>query len=113
MKIKLLLLTAVIALASSATVSANSDHRYKDQRNQSFGHVEHYGHRTVDTYNRLFSFSLVVPSPSYYMPYRSYAHHDYRNEYRYRDDHKRYNNRHHKRDNHHDRNNHHDFRSHR
>jgi hypothetical protein len=92
MKIKLLLLSAIIALATTAA-SADSDHRYKDQRNQTFGHLEHHDQRVVDRH-RLFSFSLIVPGPSYYMPHRYDSHHDYRNEYRYRNDYKHHNNKH-------------------
>jgi hypothetical protein len=98
MKIKLLLLSAFIALATTTAASADSDHRYKDQRNQNFGHVEHRDHRAVDRHNnRLFSFSLIVPGPSYYMPHRYDNHHDYRRDYRYRNDYKHHNNKHHNR----------------
>ncbi|MFT7414271.1 MAG: hypothetical protein ACI9FO_000930 [Methylophagaceae bacterium] len=111
MKIKLLLLSAVIALATTTVASADSNHRYKDQRNQTFDHVEHRDHRTVDRHNRLFSFNLIVPGPSYYMPHRYYNHHDYRNEYRYRNDYKHHNKKHHNRSSkHRDRNNHQGFR---
>lgn len=96
MKIKLLLLSAIIALATTTAASADSNHRYKDQRNQTFGHIEHHGHRTADRHNRHFSFSLIVPGPSYYIPHRYHSHHDYRNDYRYRNDYKHHNSKHHK-----------------
>jgi hypothetical protein len=104
MKIKLLLLSAIIALATTAA-SADSDHRYKDQRNQTFGHVKHHDQRAVDRH-RLFSFSLIVPGPSHYMPHRYNSHHDYRNDY------KHHNNKHDNRNGkHHDRDNLHAFRT--
>lgn len=113
MKIKLLLLTTIISLATISVASADSDHRYQNQRNQTFDHVEHRGHTTVDRHNRLFSFSLIVPGPSYYMPQRYSDHHDYRNDYRYRNEYKHHdrNDKHHKRSGkHHDRDNHQGFR---
>ena len=108
MKIKLLLLSAIIALVTTTAASADSDHRYKDQRNQTFGHVKHHDQRAVDRHNRLFSFSLVVPGPSYYVPHRYDNHHDYRRDYRYRNDYKRHNNKHHSNKHHNRHGKHHD-----
>lgn len=82
MKIKLLLFAAVISLATSSAVSAHSDRSDYNER---------HDYRSVDRYNAPFSFSLVVPGPTYYVRQRNYDRRDYHDDYRHNNDHHRYN----------------------
>lgn len=91
MKHKLLLLTAIIGLSTMASASADSGHKTKDNQYQQNHHVEHHGHEPLNTHNKLFSFSVILPRLQYYSQHHHDGHHDYRHQHKHHENNKHHN----------------------